>query len=330
MPARPTLRTIAARTGLAVATVSRALHDASDIGDETKRRVREAARELGYRPNRAGVRLRTGKTNVIALVLSTEQNVMNHTARLMFSLSAALRGTAFHMIVTPFTPGDDPMEPVRYIAETGSADGVILNQTRPNDPRIRYLHDRGIPFATHGRTDMGIAHPYFDFDNHRYAEICVAELARRGRRRLALLAPPEGQSYADHMRNGFAAACRAAGIEGQVVAGVTSDAPMPLIESRFAAMMGRDEHPDGLISGSTSAAMAMVAGADMAGLAIGRDYDLVAKEAVPVLKLFRKDMIVVHEDVGQAGEFLAQALMQAISGATGPALQRLDLPVPPD
>ena len=69
---RPTLKTIAAATGLAIATVSRALKDAPDIGEDTKRRVRETATLLGYRPNRAGVRLRTGKTNVIALVLSTE------------------------------------------------------------------------------------------------------------------------------------------------------------------------------------------------------------------------------------------------------------------
>ena len=66
---KPTLRTISEISGLAVPTVSRALNDAPDIGRETKQRVREIAREIGYVPNRAGVRLRTGKTNVISLVL---------------------------------------------------------------------------------------------------------------------------------------------------------------------------------------------------------------------------------------------------------------------
>jgi LacI family transcriptional regulator len=69
---RPTLKTIAALTGLSIATVSRALKDAPDIGEDTKRRVREEAARVGYRPNRAGVRLRTGKTNVIALIVSTQ------------------------------------------------------------------------------------------------------------------------------------------------------------------------------------------------------------------------------------------------------------------
>ena len=72
---RPTLKTIAALMGLSVTTVSRALKDAPDIGEETKRRIRDLAKHVGYRPNRAGVRLRTGKTNVIALVRSVEEDI---------------------------------------------------------------------------------------------------------------------------------------------------------------------------------------------------------------------------------------------------------------
>jgi len=73
---RPTLKTIAYMTGLGITTVSRALKDAPDIGAETKERVRLIAQQIGYQPNRAGVRLRTGKTNVIALVLSVDEELM--------------------------------------------------------------------------------------------------------------------------------------------------------------------------------------------------------------------------------------------------------------
>ena len=58
--ARPTLKTIAASTGLAIATVSRALKDAPDIGEDTQSRVRETAALLGYHHHRAGGGLRTG------------------------------------------------------------------------------------------------------------------------------------------------------------------------------------------------------------------------------------------------------------------------------
>ena len=323
---RPTLKTIAAATGLAIATVSRALKDAHDIGEETKRRVREAAERLGYRPNRAGVRLRTGKTNVIALVLSTEADVMNHTSRLIYSIAAALRGSAYHLVVMPYFPDEDPMSPVRYIVETESADGIVLNQTTPDDPRVRYMSDRSFPFATHGRTSMGLDHPYFDFDNEAFARLGVESLVERNRRKLLLIAPPKPQSYSRHMTTGFADQAASLGARFEILQEVTSDSGAGAIELAVARRFSQPDPPNGLLVGSTTAAMAAVSGAERAGAVIGRDFDIVAKEAIRFLHRFRKEIIVVYEDVGQAGEFLARALMAAIERRAPEQGQFLDRP----
>ena len=324
---RPTLKTIAAETGLAIATVSRALKDAPDIGEETKRRVRETAERLGYRPNRAGVRLRTGKTNVIALVLSTEADVMNHTAQLIYSIAEALRGSAYHLVVMPYFPDQDPLTPIRYIVETESADGVILNQTTPDDPRIRYMAERGFPFATHGRTAMGIEHVYFDFDNAAFARVSVRALAARGRRRLMLIAPPRGHNYARHMIAGFMQEAVLQGLTCEVMTNATSDSGAATIEAAVTGRYRQPEPPDGIVVGSTTAAMAAVSGAENAGLQIGRDFDVAAKEAISFLRRFRKEIIVTHEDVGRAGHFLARALMTAMQRHGTEPDQFLDTPV---
>jgi LacI family transcriptional regulator len=327
-PERPTLKTIAAETGLAIATVSRALKDAPDIGEETKRRVRETAARLGYRPNRAGVRLRTGKTNVIALILSAEAGVMNHTSRLMTSIANALRGTAYHLVIMPFFPDQDPMDPVRYVVETGSADGLILNQTRPEDPRIRYLVERGFPFATHGRTDMGLDHPYFDFDNEAFARLGVERLVAAGRRRLFLIPPPRIHTYSREMTRGFAEASADFGASFEVMTGATSDSPAERVGAAVAARMARPPRPDGIVCGSTTATMAAVAAAEAAGMTLGRDFDVVGKEAIPVLRLFRTGIMVVPEDVGRAGDFLAHALVAEIEHRPTAARQGLEVPGP--
>ena len=57
--------------------------------------------QIGYRPNRAGVRLRTGKTNVISLILSVETEVLGLTSHLVYGISEHLAGTPYHLIVTP-------------------------------------------------------------------------------------------------------------------------------------------------------------------------------------------------------------------------------------
>ena len=80
---KPTLRTIANLTGLAVTTVSRALSDAPQISLETRERVHKIAREIGYLPDRAAQRLKTGRTNVISILLDSHQEVVGFGTSIM-------------------------------------------------------------------------------------------------------------------------------------------------------------------------------------------------------------------------------------------------------
>ncbi len=320
------MKTIAGLAGLSVASVSRALKDAADIGEDTKARVRDIALQIGYRPNRAGVRLRTGRTNVIALVMSAESDVLNHTGKLIHSIAAGLRGTAYHMIVMPFFSDEDPIAPLRYIWETGSADGVIINQTTPDDPRVAFMIEHGMAFATHGRTDMGVDHPFFDYDNAEYSRLMVRELVARGRTNLALLSPPVFQSYGQHMIAGFLEEAQKNGVAGRVIDLIDSDSSRLKIEAVMKQVFVAENRPDGIVVGSTTSAMCTVAAGEAAGLSISKDFDVAAKEPIPILRLFRPGMIVTYEDVGRAGEFLVRAVMAAIENREAPALQALDIP----
>ena len=325
---KPTLKTIAAMSGLAVATVSRALNDAPDIGADTKKLVRRIAADIGYVPNRAGVRLRTGRTNVITLVLSTEPDTMDHTARLITSIAQELRHTMFHLTITPFFPDQDPLEPVRYIVETGSADAVILNQTRPDDARVRYLTEKGFPFATHGRTQMDLAHSWFDFDNAAYGRMAVEALAARGARNIVMIAPPLEHTYARHMIDAARAASAEKGIVFRVAHRSTSDSPNELLRAGVETRLSQSPEVDGFITGSAKSAMATAAAVEAMGRTIGKDIHLFTKEAVPLMHMFRPEILTVEEDVSRAGRFLARAAMSAIREPDAPPMQMLDVPGP--
>lgn len=324
---RPTLKTISRLTGLAVATVSRALHDAPDLSRDTKKRVCQVAHEIGYRPNRAGVRLRTGKTNVISLVLATNHEMMNHTAKLISSVVGALRDTSYHMIVTPFFPDEDPMVPVRYIVETGSADAIILNQIKPQDPRVAYLMKHGFPFATHGRSVWAPQHAYFDFDNFRFAELAIEVLAERGAKNILLIAPPQDQNYAIEMIAGATSAAKKFAISFATLAKCSSDLTGSEIEAACAAHLNNHPQTDAIICPSVVAAMAAVHQGELAGHTIGRDMDIFAKEAIPFLTRFRRGILAVHEDVATTGEFLAKAVIQQINNPQAEPRQHTDRPV---
>ena len=325
---RPTLKTIAFMTGLGITTVSRALKDAPDIGAETKERVRMVARQLGYQPNRAGVRLRTGKTNVIALVLSVDEEIMGFTSQMVFGISDVLTGTPYHLVVTPYSLSKDPLLPVRYVVDTASADGVIISRIEPDDPRVRLLAENNIAFATHGRTENGFVHPYHDFDSEAYARDAVKALVAKGRQRIALLHPPSRLTYYGHTRVGFQAALHEHGAE-EIPLRVNIDAPLTDIRDEIEALMRSPHRPDGIVSSSASGAIAINAGIAAAGLVLGKDLDVVSKQSGEILNWIAPEMITCFEDVRHAGRELARALIRRIEGVEPESLQSISSPIWP-
>lgn len=330
-PSRPpTLKTIAFMTGYSVTAVSRALRDAPDISEETKSRVRQVAQQIGYHPSRAGLRLRTGRTQVISLILNTDEEIMGLTAQMVNGISERLRETNYHFVVTPYSHEDDPMDPVRYVVETGSADGVILSRIEPQDKRVRFLQQSGMPFATHGRSDMGIEHCWHDFDNYTCARDAVRLLSMSGVRTAALIAPPMTLSYAHHIRTGFADGVLETGLETIPIESITVDDKMCAMEREIIKVMSRPRRPDGIVCGSAGAAMAAVVGAEAAGLVVGRDVQIVSKQSTDFLHMFRPAIKVINENIRIAGFELADFVLRSIAGEPPERLQSLHYVRPPE
>ena len=324
---RPTLKTIARISGLAITTVSRALGDAPDISLSTKERVRKIAQEIGYVPNRAGVRLRTGKTNVISLVLATEQNTLNMTSELISAISNGLQGTRYHLVMIPEPPNQDPLQAIQNIVETRSADAIIFNRVEPEDPRVVYLRSLNFPFVTHGRSRWSEDHSYFDFDNHAFGQIAVETLAQRGRKRVLLLAPPMDQSYARDMVEGAVEAAEQCDLTLTVAKGVSSDSEKGDLIAGIWAYLEGPQSFDALISASPNSTMLATAEVERAGFVLGKQFDIFTKETVPFIDLFRPAILALQEDVQKAGAFLAKAAVHEITQKDGSHMQCIDEPV---
>ena len=64
------MKDVAVECGVSIATVSKALNDHSDISEETRRKVKEAANRLGYYPNSAARALKTNRSYNIGVLLN--------------------------------------------------------------------------------------------------------------------------------------------------------------------------------------------------------------------------------------------------------------------
>ncbi|MCP4380874.1 MAG: LacI family DNA-binding transcriptional regulator [Hyphomicrobiales bacterium] len=323
---RPTLKTISKITGLGVTTVSRALKDGPELSAETRALVQSIASDIGYRPNRAGVRLRTGRTLVVGLILDQSVTIAEFERRIILGVSSVLKKTDYHLVVTPVLDGADAMEPVRYMVENGAADGLIFTHTHPRDERVRYLLDRGFPFVSHGRTELDADHPFYDFDNERFIVESVERLVARGRQRLALVVPPDTLTCAGHMIEGFRKATDRAGVSAIAVDGVHLDSEPGDFRAAARAMATPPDAPDGIICGNETRCVALMAGLRDAGLVVGEDVDVIAKETSDLLNHLEPAIDSFREDLVFAGQEVARLLLRRIDGAPVRELQSIAEP----
>ncbi|MDA9581867.1 LacI family transcriptional regulator [Amylibacter sp.] len=323
---KPTLKTISELSGLAITTVSRALSNAPDISISTKEKVKKIADEIGYIPDRAGVRLRTGRTNVISLIMSTDSEIMDMTGRLISSIALGLRGTPYHLNMTHHFPGDDPMMPIKYIVETGSADALIFNQVQPNDPRVHYLIEKRFPFTMHGRSCSNEKQSFVDYDNGEFAKIAIEKLVKKNRKHILMITPPQNQSYGLEMVQSAKNTAEKHNISLIIAPIITSDSSITLISDTVSKQIINNKKIDGILVGTPKGAMAAVAGFEKLNLSIGQDIDIVAKDAVNFLKLFRNQIIVINENVEIAGKKLAEAAVHAAQNPDSEPTQYIDRP----
>ena len=320
---RPTLKTIGQLTGLAPATVSRALNDAGDISAATKARVRLAAQQVGYRPDRAGIRLRTGKSRVIALVLVVEDEVLGLAGPLVHGVAEVLSSSGYGLIVVPESPHEDPLRAVHEVLDSGMADGLIVTRTQPKDARIPYLIRENFPFVTFGRTQSRVLHASVDFDNAAFAYDGVRRLAGLGRRNLVLLPPPAHLMFYKHMLDGFRQGVLDFGCKEFPLGEIDLDSPLQDIFNKGASWPFEEGLIDGIVAGSASTGIALLAGLESVGVRIKKDFDMVAKEPSRFTEWIRPEIITINEDIRRAGNELARTIVSAASGTDLHELQTL-------
>jgi len=323
---KPTLRTIAEMTGLAITTISRALNNAPELSQETRERVQKLAAEIGYVPDRTALRLKTGRTHVISLILDPQDEMLGFGQSMVTGVAAALQDTSYHLVITPSFSPADPVAPVQHIIRNRMADGIIFSRTERADPRVRLLLEHDFPFVSHGRTEFPTPHPYVDYDNYAFAYQAVRRLAAKGRKKLTIVLPPASLTFGMHLRSGFLDAVAELGIDCELSETVTLDSTPDEIRRSTKERLGRPGAPDGVICSGDTSALAVMAGITDAGLVIGREVDVVAKQITRIFSMVRPRVDAIFEDTGLAGRQLGELLLRRIAGESAADLQILHAP----
>lgn len=192
------IKDVAALAGVSISTVSYVMTGKRPIGANTRRRVLQAARELGYLAKNGGPAPLSGETHFVALSSPVHDftSYTNYCAYFLNFLKAA-RQLGYETLLLTEETGD---EQLRSIIDTGMVDGVALMDVTMNDPRIELAQFSSIPLISIGHPMNEINVPCIDTDFIEMGEMIVQTLCCNGHRRILFA----GGKEIDYERNGGA------------------------------------------------------------------------------------------------------------------------------
>lgn len=222
-----TIKDLAAELGLSITTISRALNGYSDVGEKTRKRVAEAAQQMGYRPNRNAQRLVTRRTHNIAWVQSDNDRkfVDPHFVEVMAGVLRGARAGNYDIVMSGDTPDRELAVYDRYVNDN-SVDGFIVDLPKEGDPRISYLLEMQRPFVVHGREARSAEYGWVDINNYANFYNLTRLMIANGHRHIAFINGDEHFTYALYRRRGVVDALIDGGLSPSNVKVLNSLHPM--------------------------------------------------------------------------------------------------------
>lgn len=207
-----TIKDIAKKAGVSVATVSYVINNTRWVNEDKRRRVLEAIKELNYVPNAVARGLRVQKSNAISFIVSDITNPFYPDLAKACESVAQAHGYTVNVINT-----DDERHKMSEALKQlrgGRVDGAVITSALPDDrEEIQQLLELGYPIVLASRLIEDLPVDSVAADNKRGAMMAINYLIGLGHRKIAFVNGVQG-SYINKTRTeGYLQAMEEAGLE---------------------------------------------------------------------------------------------------------------------
>ncbi|MGB9679026.1 MAG: LacI family DNA-binding transcriptional regulator [Thermoanaerobacteraceae bacterium] len=185
-----TIKDVAKRANVAPSTVSRVIADNPRISRETKERVWEAMKELGYYPNAIARSLASKVTNTIGLIMprSTEEAFSNpFFPEVMRGISVVAHKENYDLLISTSGNKEEEKQSVLNMVKGRRVDGIILLSSRTTDELIPWLRKDGFPFTVIGKPLDAKGVLWVDNDNIGASRLATKYLIKHGHKKIAFI-----------------------------------------------------------------------------------------------------------------------------------------------
>lgn len=205
---RTSLKDLASRLGVSIATVSRALRNSHEVGDDMKQKVQQLAKEMNYRPNPFAQGLRKESSQVIGVVLP---NIVTHYyASVLVGIEDYARNHGYTVLSANSHEDCAIEEQIIDNFVNLHVAGIIacLAQNTTDYSHFERIHDMGIPLVFFARTCLPEMFSQVVADGDVAAYKATQHLIDTGSRRIAFIGGPNHLDMVRRRKHGYLQALR--------------------------------------------------------------------------------------------------------------------------
>ncbi len=322
-----TIAQVAERAGVAKSTASLAFTSPERLRLQTLERVRKAADEIGYAPSMAAQSLKTGRNNLIGVIVSDMRNPHNGAFVSCVHQVALERG---HFAIAGLS-GDDGERETTLLNRFKSLRirGMVLAPSRGSDDYARRVKDSGALIVAYDQKIDGLDCDHVGLDNALATSILTRHLIQLGHTRIGHVSGRLRLWSARQRLDGYTRTMREAGLSVDPALIADGDYDRDLSFQATIALMRGPTPPTALVAANNDTAIGALLALRTLGLDCPGDVSLTTVDVIPNSELITPQVTAVNQPVEDLARLSTEWLFERLEmepGVTLPAREAMLAP----
>lgn len=306
-----TIKDIARRAGVGVATVSRSLNHTGYVKPETMARIKQVAEELGYVPNRQARAMVNGSTQTLGILIPDMDNAL--FVRIVRGINDTAYPLGYSLLVMDSRGNPDWEKHIFRTMQELRVDGLILFAT-PGTSHLLQTLDHPVPIIVLDRLVPGSPVPQVSVDHYEGARMAVELLLGECQHPPAMLTGPELVTSSLPRLEGYLDALRQAGFSDRDARTENGDYTY---EGGYRGMLKLLQHPkplDGVFAANDLSALGALRAMRDQGYQCPSDLRLVGFDDIEATRYVYPSLTTVRQPMDDIGRVAVEMLLRLIKG----------------
>lgn len=312
-----TIKDVARKAEVSVATVSRVFSGANVVREETSKRIRDIAAQLRYTPHVGARSLTTSKTHTLGVLLPDLYG--EFFSEIIRGIDVATRRSGYHILVSSSHSDAREVE-LAVRSMRGRVDGLILmSPDLDAKPLVDSLPEgQPVVLLNSSIRQPGVAS--VRIANKRGAKAMVRHLIDHGFKRIAMITGAKRNIDGDQRRSGYRAALKEAGIALdpclEVQGDFTEDSGY---EAARKLLANRSHRPRAIFAANDAMAFGALSALREAGVGVPDEIAVAGFDDIPIARHMSPPLSSVHVPIAELAERATEILIAGITNRRYPA-----------